>query len=73
MLRDFARQQGVEDYIEYCDDGYSGHDANRPSFIEINKGIEDKTISVVIIKCITHIFRNYVDSFEWLCGVERMG
>ena len=72
-LRDFAKQQGFEDYVEYWDDGYSGHNANRPRFIEINREIEDGAVGIVIVKCIDRIFRNCILAYEWQRRVESMG
>jgi len=72
-LRDFAKQQGFEDYVEYSDNGYSGHNANRPSFVELNKGIEDGIVSIVIVKCVDRIFRNCIIAHEWQRRVGSMG
>ena len=72
-LRNFAKQQGFEDYVEYWDVGYSGFDTNRPGFEKLNREIESGTISMVIVKCMDRISRDYHFTHDWQRKVESKG
>lgn len=64
----------IQDYVkstpeihivsERSDNGYSGIDFSRPSFIEMMKDIEEGKINCVIVKDLSRLGRNYIEVGE---------
>lgn len=50
MLTDFARQQRLDVYDTYIDDGWSGTNFDRPAFQRLIADIEAKKVNMVITK-----------------------
>ncbi len=53
-------------YQEYIDDGYSGTNFNRPSFIKLINDIEEGKINCVITKDYSRLGRDYIKAGEYL-------
>ena len=49
LLREYAFSNNYFVYDTYIDDGYTGTNFNRPSFMRLIKDIEDKKINMVIV------------------------
>ena len=50
MLQSYAAQNGFLIYDEYCDDGWSGTNFDRPDFKRMIADIEGKKVNLVITK-----------------------
>ena len=51
----------IDKYKYYVDDGYTGTDFNRPSFIEMMDDIQSRKINCVIVKDLSRLGRNYIN------------
>ena len=49
----------------YIDDGYSGTNFNRPEFQIMSEDIQNKKIAVIIIKDLSRLGRNYIETGNW--------
>lgn len=58
-VRAFALQQGYNVCEEYWDDGYSGNDLQRPSFLKMMDDISSGKVDTVIVNSADRIARNY--------------
>ena len=50
-------EQGV-----YADDGYTGTDFDRPGFAAMLRGIEDGLVNCVLVRDLSRLGRNYIES-----------
>jgi len=73
LLRDFGLKLGFENSKEYCDNGYSGLNIDRPAFSEMKRDIETGEIDVVIVKDISRIARDYSLIGDWIDYVDSKG
>ena len=67
LLRDFVNQQ--KDMIlakEYVDDGYSGANFERPGFQQMLKDAEEHKINCIIVKDLSRLGRNYIETGRYL-------
>nr|CRY97141.1 hypothetical protein [uncultured prokaryote] len=60
LLREFARQQGLDIYHTYIDDGYSGTHFDRPAFRRMIADIESGKVNMVITKDLSRLGRDYI-------------
>lgn len=60
MLTDFARQQRLDVYDTYIDDGWSGTNFDRPAFQRLIADIEAKKVNMVITKDLSRLGRDYI-------------
>ncbi len=60
LLREYAFSNNYFVYDTYIDDGYTGTNFNRPSFMRLIKDIEDKKINMVIVKDLSRFGRDYI-------------
>ncbi|MBS5843139.1 MAG: recombinase family protein [Clostridiales bacterium] len=51
---------------EFVDDGYSGSNFERPSFIRMMTEIENRTIDCVVVKDLSRFGRNYIETGKYL-------
>ena len=72
-LRDFAIQQGFDDFAEYLDNGYSGNNLDRPAFAQMDADIKAGKIEVVIVRSVDRVARNYVLAENWISGLDAHG
>lgn len=47
--------------VEFCDDGYSGTNFNRPQFIEMMEAIRHREIQAIIVKDLSRFGREYLE------------
>lgn len=60
LLLQYVKENNLEVYDTYIDDGYSGTNFDRPSFNRLIKDIEDKKINMVITKDMSRLGRDYI-------------
>ena len=58
------KEYALVDY--YIDDGYSGTNFNRPEFQRMLKDIKNKKIDVIIIKDLSRLGRNYIETGNFI-------
>lgn len=66
ILRKYCEENNISIVGEYIDDGYSGTNFNRPSFIRMIKDIEYRKINCVITKDLSRLGRNYLEVGQYL-------
>ena len=66
MLEDFAKEQKLNIFNVYIDDGYSGTSFKRPQFERMIKDIEDKNVNMVITKDMSRLGRDYIDTGHYM-------
>lgn len=59
-MEKYAKEQGFNNLEFFVDDGYSGTNFNRPAWIKLNKMIEEKKISCLIVKDMSRLGRDYL-------------
>ena len=62
MLTKFCREQAIEIFDIYVDDGYSGLNFNRPSFKRLIQDLEDGKFNTVITKDLSRLGRDYIQT-----------
>ena len=60
MLREYAREHGLNVVDEYIDDGWSGTKFDRPDFQRMIDNIKDGKINCVVTKDLSRLGRNYI-------------
>lgn len=67
MITDYVRQhEGLILTEEYIDDGYSGTNFDRPAFTKMMENIKAKKINCVIVKDLSRLGRNYIETGRYL-------
>lgn len=66
LLTAFAKEQGLSVMDSYIDDGYSGTNFDRPSFLRLLGDIETKKINMVITKDLSRLGRDYILTGHYL-------
>lgn len=67
ILKEYVRQQGNIEIVDfYVDDGWSGSNFMRPSFERMISDIEAKIINCVIVKDLSRLGRNYIDTGSYI-------
>lgn len=67
ILKEYVRQQGNIEIVDfYVDDGWSGSNFMRPSFERMIGDIEAKIINCVIVKDLSRLGRNYIDTGSYI-------
>ena len=62
ILINYIKENNLELYDEYIDDGYSGTTFDRPAFNRLIKDIESKKINIVITKDLSRLGRDYIET-----------
>ena len=62
MLERYAREQGFTNCRYFVDDGYSGTNYDRPDFQRLLALVEDGKVGVVIVKDLSRLGRNYLQT-----------
>ena len=67
LIADYVRtHDGIKLEGEYIDDGYSGTSFDRPSFKRLMQDIDDKKIDCIIVKDLSRLGRNYIETGRYL-------
>lgn len=66
MLESYALQNNFLNFQFFVDDGYSGHNFNRPDFKRMMNMIEDGMIATVITKDLSRLGRNYIETGKYI-------
>jgi len=63
-----AQHPELHNYIamEYCDDGYSGTNFDRPGVINLLKDVKEKRIYCIVVKDFSRFARNYLEIGNYL-------
>lgn len=60
LLQKYAKEHGFSNTRSYVDDGYTGTNFNRPSFQKLFEDIEMGYVSVIIVKDMSRLGRDYL-------------
>lgn len=66
ILRRYAKEHGYKIFKEYADDGISGTTFERPGFQEMMGDIEKQGISLILIKDLSRLGRDYIQVGNYL-------
>ena len=66
MLKEYAEQNGMNEYEFYVDDGYTGRNFKRPGFQKMLADIEAGRIDTVITKDLSRLGRNYIEAGTYI-------
>ncbi len=67
LLKDYVSEQtDIEIFDIYCDDDITGTDFNRPEFARMMNDIRDKKVNCVIVKDLSRLGRNFIESGEYI-------
>lgn len=66
ICKDYALKHGLLINKVYYDDGYSGTNFNRPSFNEMIQDIEKKKVSIIIVKDVSRLGRNFLQTSYYI-------
>lgn len=67
LLKDFASEYpDIQIFDVYCDDDISGTDFVRPEFSRMMNDIRDGKVDCVIVKDLSRLGRNYIESGEYI-------
>lgn len=61
-----ANHTGFNLVEEYIDDGYSGTNYDRPSFVKMMEDIKARKINCIIVKDLSRLGRNYIETGRYL-------
>lgn len=62
FLENYAREHGFENCVHYTDDGWSGGNFERPAWQQMIQDIEAEKIGAVIVKDMTRVGREYLQT-----------
>ena len=67
MLTDFvSKQEDMSLYDIYCDNGFTGTNFERDSFIRMMDDIKDGKINCVVVKDLSRFSRNYIEAGNYI-------
>ncbi len=55
-----------KEVIEYVDEGFSGTSFDRPAFNALIKAVENNEVGIVLVKDLSRLGRNYIDSLHYI-------
>lgn len=65
----YAADNGYDNIDFYMDNGYSGLNYDRPAFSRLEADIQAGIVEAVIVRDVTRIGRNILDTVQW---IERL-
>ena len=66
ILTEYAKSKGFRNTKFYIDDGFSGTNFNRPGFESMMADMEDGKISIIIVKDLSRLGRNYIETGRYI-------
>ena len=66
LLKRYAKENNLNIFDVYCDDGYSGTNFDRPDFQRMIRDIEAKKVNMVIVKDSSRLGRDYIQFGEYI-------
>lgn len=66
ILTQYAKENNINIYDVYIDDGYSGTNFERPDFKRMTQDIKDKKVNMVIVKDSSRLGRDYIGFGEYV-------
>lgn len=60
VVTNFANEHGYEIQREFCDDGFSGTNFDRPAFCQMLEAVEKSEINMIIVKDLSRLGRDYI-------------
>lgn len=69
ILEQYCNENSIIIFKEYCDDGYSGTNFERPGFKEMVEDIKKKKINLIITKDLSRFGRDYIQSGYYIENV----
>jgi len=71
----YAKESGLDKYeIEiFSDNGHNGLNFDRPAFSKMEEAIRAGTVGAVVVKDISRIGRNFLDTGDWLQRLKDNG
>lgn len=69
LIKDYvAKHQDLQlvKYMEFCDDGYSGSNMDRPAMNELLELVRQERVSTIIVKDFSRFARNYIEMGTYL-------
>ena len=71
MINQYAKDNNIDISDYYIDDGYTGHDKNRPGLNKLLKDISLNKIGVVIVTSYDRLTRNYLMANKYSYFFEK--
>lgn len=66
LLTEFAKEQRLDVFDTYIDDGFSGTNFDRPSFQRLITDIKEKKVNMVVTKDMSRLGRDYIQTGYYL-------
>lgn len=73
LIQAFLRKQADIFYeAEFCDDGYTGTNFDRPGFTDMMKAVREKRVDCIIVKDLSRFGRDYIESGKYIQKIFPM-
>ena len=73
LIQAFLQKQADILYeTEFCDDGYTGTNFDRPGFTEMMKAVREKRVDCIIVKDLSRFGRDYIESGKYIQKIFPM-
>lgn len=67
LIESFARQQPEITLVdEFCDDGYTGTNFDRPAFTRMIEAVKQREINCIIVKDLSRFGRDYIEAGKYI-------
>jgi site-specific DNA recombinase len=67
-----AKHPDISYVTEFCDDGYTGTNFERPGFENMMKAVREKRINCIIVKDLSRFGRDYIESGKYIQKIFPM-